>query len=46
MFIERDLGSTLIPTTTSELFEFAPDVELMFPSKLAPCPSSWREVAP
>ncbi len=44
--LQRDLGDTLNSTTPSELFEFAPDQELLFPIKLSYYPGAWREVAP
>lgn len=44
--LERDVGELSNPTTPSELFEYAPDQELLFPVKLSYKPSNWREVAP
>jgi hypothetical protein len=44
--LQRDLGSAGNPTTPAELFEYAPDQEILFPAKLSRYPSNWREVAP
>lgn len=41
--LQRELADNSNP---SELFEYAPDIELMFPTSLANKPSVWREVAP
>ena len=43
MILQRDLADNSGP---AELFEFAPDQELLFPIKLSYYPSAWREVAP
>jgi hypothetical protein len=44
--LQRDLGPSADGTTPSEVFEFAPELDLMFPSKLAAYVINWREVAP
>jgi hypothetical protein len=44
--LQRDLGPSKDGTTPSEVFEFAPELDLMFPSKLAAYVINWREVAP
>ncbi|MGA2910869.1 MAG: hypothetical protein ABSE04_03685 [Candidatus Microgenomates bacterium] len=44
--LERDLGPDLNGTTPSELFEYAPEVDLMFPAKLGGYIINWREAAP
>lgn len=44
--LERDLGPALNGTTPAELFEYAPEVDLMFPAKLGGYVINWREVAP
>ncbi len=44
--LERDLGSASNSTTPAELFEYAPDLELLFPIELANRLTNWREVAP
>ncbi len=41
--LQRDLS---VNTTSAELFEYAPDQDLLFPSKLGSRPTNWREVAP
>lgn len=41
--LQRDLA---VNTTSAELFEYAPDQDLLFPGKLGARPSNWREVAP
>jgi hypothetical protein len=43
MKLQRSLSDN---TSPSELFEFAPDQELLFPTKLSNYPSTWLEVAP
>ena len=43
MSLQRDLADNSGP---AELFEFAPDQELLFPTKFSYYPSAWREVAP
>jgi hypothetical protein len=43
--LQRDLGD-LNSTTPAELFEFAPDLALLFPQKLGAHSISWQEVAP
>jgi len=43
--LERDLG-TDNTTTPAELFEFAPDLAILFPGKIAARSVSWQEVAP
>jgi hypothetical protein len=43
--LQRDLGDSN-STTPAELFEYAPDLEFLFPSKLATHNLSWQEVAP
>lgn len=44
--LQRDLGLPANNTTPSEVFEFAPELDLMFPSKLATYIINWQEVAP
>jgi hypothetical protein len=44
--LQRDIGLAADATTPSEVFEFAPELDLMFPSKLATYVINWREVAP
>lgn len=44
--LQRDLGAATNATTPGELFEFAPDQELLFPISLAYRLMHWREVAP
>jgi hypothetical protein len=44
--LQRDLGVAADATTPSEVFEFAPELDLMFPSKLSTYVINWREVAP
>jgi len=44
--LQRDLGTTENATTPSEVFEYSPALELLFPSKLSARNMSWREVAP
>ena len=44
--LQRDLGPVADATTPSEVFEFAPELDLMFPSKLSTYVINWREVAP
>ena len=41
--LQRDLS---VNTTSAELFEYAPDQDLLFPAKLGARPNNWREVAP
>ena len=43
--LQRDLGAAN-STTPAELFEFAPDLALLFPQKLGVRSMSWLEVAP
>jgi hypothetical protein len=43
--LQRDLGVSN-STTPAEVFEFAPDLELLFPETLGTRPMSWQEVAP
>jgi len=43
--LQRDLGVGN-STTPAELFEFAPDLEFLFPEALGTRPMSWQEVAP
>ena len=43
--LQRDLGVNN-PTTPAELFEFAPDQELLFPTVLGVHSMNWQEVAP
>lgn len=43
--LQRNLGSTN-STTPAELFEFAPDQTLMYPSVLGTRDLNWKEVAP
>lgn len=42
--LDRDLGDN--STTPAEIFEYAPDLELLFPGVIAAHPMSWQEVAP
>lgn len=42
--LQRDLANN--ETVPAELFEYAPDQDILFPAKLSANPSSWREVAP
>lgn len=44
--LQRDLGAVTNATTPGELFEYAPDQELLFPISLAYRLMHWREVAP
>jgi hypothetical protein len=43
--LQRDMGASNL-TTPGEYFEFAPDLEILFPKVLSRYPSNWREVAP
>ena len=43
--LQRDLGAAN-SVTPAEFFEYAPDMELLFPSRLANHTISWQEVAP
>lgn len=43
--LQRDLGGSN-STTPGELFEFAPDLELLFPGQIGARTVSWQEVAP
>lgn len=42
----RDLGSTDNLTTPSELFRYAPDLEMLFPRFFASHATKWQEIAP
>lgn len=42
----RDLGGALNVTTPSELFEYAPDQIMLYPSRLGSRKINWKEVAP
>jgi hypothetical protein len=44
--LQRDLGGESNAASPAEYFEYAPDQELLFPTKLSARPSAWREVAP
>ena len=44
--LQRDLGDAVNSTTPAELFEFAPDLELLFPEKIGTRTTNWQEVAP
>lgn len=44
--MKRDLGVATNATTPSELFEFAPDQNLLFPKVLSSRKINWKEVAP
>lgn len=44
--LQRDLGDTTNETTPSEIFEFAPDQLMLFPSILGYRRLNWKEVAP
>jgi hypothetical protein len=44
--LQRDLGGSANAASPAEYFEYAPDQELLFPTKLSVRPSAWREVAP
>lgn len=44
--LSRDLGDTGNATNPAEVFEYAPDQELLFPLELAYRAVNWREVAP
>ena len=44
--LQRDLGNTNNSTTPAEFFEYAPDLELLFPVDLASQVTNWREIAP
>lgn len=44
--LQRDLGNVNNSTTPAEYFEYAPDLELLFPKELATRVTNWREVAP
>lgn len=46
MSLQRDLGAGGNPTTPAELFEYAPDQVLLYPTKLSARRISWKEVAP
>jgi hypothetical protein len=43
---QRDLGDPDNQTTPAEIFEYAPDLELLFPEKLLTRTINWKEVAP
>jgi len=43
--LQRHLGNSN-NTTAAELFEYAPDLELLYPSKLGARSINWQEVAP
>jgi hypothetical protein len=43
--LQRDLGGAN-PATPAEVFEFAPDLELLFPGVIGARTVSWQEVAP
>ena len=43
--LQRDLGAGNT-TTPGELFEYAPDLEFLFPASLAAHNTTWREIAP
>jgi len=45
MVLQRNLGSA-DATTPSELFEYAPDQEILFPEVFATHSTNWQEVAP
>jgi hypothetical protein len=44
--LQRNLGDVANLTTASELFEYAPDLEFLFPQKIGSNTMSWQEVAP
>jgi hypothetical protein len=44
--LQRDLGDPANQTTPAEIFEYAPDLELLFPEKLLTRTINWKEVAP
>lgn len=44
--LSRDLGASSNTTTPAEVFEYAPDQEMLFPSVFATRVTKWREVAP
>lgn len=44
--LQRDLGAATNVSTPSELFEYAPDQIMLFPSKLGVRRLNWKEVAP
>ena len=44
--LERDLGGPTNATTPAEVFEYAPELELLYPSKLGTRAINWQEVAP
>jgi hypothetical protein len=44
--LQRDLGDAANQTTPAEIFEYAPDLELLFPEKLLTRVINWKEVAP
>lgn len=44
--LQRNLGSTNNSTTPAEFFEYAPELELLFPIELSNRLTNWREVAP
>lgn len=46
MSLQRNPGGLTNETTPAELFEFAPDLALLFPAKLSAHSVSWQEVAP
>jgi len=44
--LQRDLGNVNNSTKPGEFFEYAPDLELLFPIELATQITNWREIAP
>lgn len=44
--MNRDLGDALNISTPSELFEYAPDLIMLYPSRLGSRKINWKEVAP
>lgn len=44
--LQRNLGNATNETTPAELFEYAPDQELLFPIEFSTRVTNWREVAP
>ncbi|EKD31615.1 MAG: hypothetical protein ACD_77C00290G0001, partial [uncultured bacterium] len=44
--LQRNLGNVINQTMPAELFEYAPDQELLFPIELSTRVTNWREVAP
>lgn len=46
IFFERDLGGLANNTTPAEIFEYAPDLVILYPPKLSYYHIRWKEVAP